>query len=261
MKTMFYILSIVWLMLIVSFFHCDFETTRKSVVSRISNTLTDRVVVNFATISRLEETWNVSLNKLNCHLHPLESIASGTRSALKAVETDKGHLLGNDCVAGNIVLAINKFRYKDSKGDPKGFISFLEKSGLPKGFLPRYRGNRLHILFDISQKLVVHYETFSKFFSTGTVSCGGLQSAILKDFTSPVDVLELQVLGLIGKFLSGLWMSKFYTSSTSQTVGHVEGISVVKSVVERIKNLVDRPLELLEMTVNFFNEDLDTDVT
>ncbi|XP_023819113.1 uncharacterized protein LOC105357363 isoform X2 [Oryzias latipes] len=165
-------------------YDCNFENIRKTMIANIKNTLTDRVAVNHATICQLEEAWGVSFNELNCHLHPLETIARSCRSTLKDAETVRGSLFGNDCIAGNIVLAVNKFRYKDGKGDPRGFVSFLERSGLPKGLLPRYRGNRLHVLFVICQQLMYHYDLFLNFFSTGTVSCGGLQSAILSDFGS-----------------------------------------------------------------------------
>ena len=73
-----------------------------------------------------------------------------------------------------LVLAINKFRYKDGRCDPKGFTSALHNAGLPKGLLPRYRGryrgNRLHIMFHICGKLVEHVDFFHKFFADGTVS-------------------------------------------------------------------------------------------
>ncbi len=79
----------------------------EKMVSHIINTMTDRVAVNHATIVRLEDTWGRSVNELNCHLHPLEIIASSLRSALKNTETEPGKLFGKDCVAGNIVLAMN----------------------------------------------------------------------------------------------------------------------------------------------------------
>ena len=64
----------------------DFETCRCRMVDHIKNTMTDRVV-NHNTISRLEETKGKSLNKLNCLLHPLDTIASMCRSAMKASGT------------------------------------------------------------------------------------------------------------------------------------------------------------------------------
>ena len=75
--------------------------------------------VNHAAIRKVNENWGKTLNELNCHLHPLDTIASSCRSTLKVLETCKGHLFGKDCFAGNIVLQINKLRYKDGKGYPK----------------------------------------------------------------------------------------------------------------------------------------------
>ena len=58
----------------------------------------------------------------------------------------------NDCFAANIVLQMNKMWYKDSKGDPRGFKSFLDSEKLPHGFILRYCGNQLHVLFHICGK-------------------------------------------------------------------------------------------------------------
>ncbi len=135
------------------FNNADFNNVRNNVIRNIKNTLTDRVFANHAAISKLEESWSTSFNELNCHLHSLESMASKSRSALKYLESEKGNVFGNDCIAANLVVAINKFRYKNSKVDPKGFLAFLEQEDLPKGIIPRYRGNRLHVLFLICGRL------------------------------------------------------------------------------------------------------------
>ena len=174
------------------------------------------------------------LNELNCNLHPLDTIATSCRSALKSLVTQRGQLYGNDCIAGNIVLQINKFRYKDGKGDPKGFTTFLCDSVLPRGLIPRYRGNRLHILFHICGKLVEHHQTLNEFFNSGTVSCGGLQSSLKKDFQNGVAVLEMQVLGILGKTLTRPWMKTFYTAADVQ-VAHVEVIPIVRQISKELK--------------------------
>ena len=54
----------------------------------------------------------------------------------------RAKLPGKDCMAANIILGVDKQRYNDGKGDPRGFIDFIEKHHLPKGLVPRYRGNR-----------------------------------------------------------------------------------------------------------------------
>ncbi|XP_065670404.1 uncharacterized protein LOC136088986 [Hydra vulgaris] len=123
----------------------------------ISNTMSDRVTVDHATITKLNAFWQKSLNELNCHLHPLDTITSACKSSLQALETSKGKLFGRDCFGANIVVQLNKLRYKDGKGNPKSFVTFLNEHGLPRGLIPRYRGNRLHILFHMCGILVHHY--------------------------------------------------------------------------------------------------------
>ena len=81
----------------------EYEHCRSTLIKNISNTMTDRVAVNHCTIQKLEETWGKSLNELNCHLHPLDTVASSCRSALELLETVKGQLFGKDCLAGNLV--------------------------------------------------------------------------------------------------------------------------------------------------------------
>ena len=202
-----------------------FEDTRQTIINHISNTMTDRAAVNHATIQRLERNWNKKLNELNCHLHPLDTVAISVQTSLRANEPPGPvkKLYGTDCVASNLILAINKFRYKDGKGDPKGFANALDSAGLPRGLLPRYRGNRLHVMFHIAGKLHEHEGFFRKLFEEATVTCGGLQASILHNFKSPVTQVELQVLGLIGKLLSGPLMTKFYRSSSTEECSHVGG--------------------------------------
>ncbi|KAG1714177.1 hypothetical protein GQR58_001809 [Nymphon striatum] len=65
----------------------DYQETRRIVIGNISNTMTDRAIVNYATIELLNEYWNITLNELNCHLHPLDTFASTCRSTLKCILT------------------------------------------------------------------------------------------------------------------------------------------------------------------------------
>jgi hypothetical protein len=238
------------------YMNLDYEACRRCMIANIANTMTDCAAVNHATIVRVCEIWGKTLNELNCHLHPLDTIASAARSALKELENGKGKLFGRDCIAGNIVVQMNKFRFKDGKGDPRGFVNFLDDEGLPRGLIPRYRGNRLHILFHICGKYVEHYDRFVHFLQTATASCGGLQTSILADFASDVARDEMSVLGLIGKLLSGPWMTKFYTAPEKQ-VSHVEGITIVRDVLKTLKAYVANPELVLTTKTDFFRNPLD----
>ena len=126
-------------------------------IDNISNTMTDRCASNGAAIRLVNEVWEKELNELNCHLHPLDSIASACRTTLKKLQDTSGFLFGKDCLAASIVLQMNKMRYKDGKGDPRGFTCFVDNHGLPRGLIPRYRGNRLHVLFLICGRFIEHH--------------------------------------------------------------------------------------------------------
>ncbi|XP_041459631.1 uncharacterized protein LOC121411152 [Lytechinus variegatus] len=172
----------------------NLNEAKDTMVANITNTLTDRCASNHAAIRQVNSEWGKTLTELNCHLHPLDTIATAVRSALKQHEESRGRVYGKDCVAGNIVVQMNKMRYKCGKGDPRGVVSFLDSKGIPRGVLPRYRGNRLHILFHISGKLIEFYDDFVELLSSGT-SCGGLRSAVLHEFKTATAKVELQVLG------------------------------------------------------------------
>ncbi|KAK2158703.1 hypothetical protein LSH36_165g04045, partial [Paralvinella palmiformis] len=145
--------------------------------------------------------------------HPLDVIASSARLALKKIDgTITCQLHGVDCFAVNAVLQMNNLRYKYGKGDIKVFVLCLVANWLHKGLIYLYRGNRLQVLFHLYVIYHQYHSIFVNFLHTCT-SCGGLRSDILKDFLSTTCRIEMQVLGLLGKLLSGPWMHRFYTSS------------------------------------------------
>ncbi len=85
------------------------------------------------------------------------------------------------------------------------------------------------VLFHICGKYVDQYDAFVRYLKSGT-ACGGLRAAILHDFDTDTAELEMQVLGLFGKLLTGPWMEMFYTSAESD-ISHVDGIDIIKKVI------------------------------
>ena len=108
----------------------EFQTVRINIIDNISNCMMDRVAANHAAIVLVNEAWHKTINELNCNLHPLNTIASSSRSALRQLETSSGKLFGKDCFDDNIVVQMDKLRYKDGKGDPRGLKSFLDSEDL-----------------------------------------------------------------------------------------------------------------------------------
>ena len=73
-----------------NFHHAEYQDFSRKITENISNTTTDRVAVNHAAIQRINENWDKSLNEINCHLHPLDTIASYCHAAIKPLETGRG---------------------------------------------------------------------------------------------------------------------------------------------------------------------------
>lgn len=237
----------------------DETVIHQQMIRNTANTMTDRCASNHAAVHLIEEDWQKNLNELYCHVHPLDSIASAVRTSLKQNEKTMNFerkVFGYDCASANVILAFNKLRYKMGKGDPTGFILFLHENNLPLLLLPRYRGNRLHIMFHIAGVLYHYHEKFLSFLNQGS-ECGGLRSSLRADFSLEIVRIELQVIGLLGKLLSGPWMEVMYRSSSNQ-ISYLDAISEIQGVVSVMK-AISSPLNLLATKTDFFGRQLNSD--
>jgi hypothetical protein len=151
---------------------------------------------------------------------------------------------------------VNKMRYKDGKGDPRGFINFLREAKLPASLLPRYRGNRLHVLFEYCRIFLIHRTLLQAYFdgAYGGASVGKLRNSISIDFSSPQGLLEFVSLNIIGQLLSAPWMAAFYRSAEKQHT-YAEAVGIVKRVLAELKS-VKEPIQLLSRTTDFFSHPL-----
>ncbi|XP_065643398.1 uncharacterized protein LOC136075085 [Hydra vulgaris] len=233
-----------------------YDESRRLVISNISNTMSDRVSVNHLTITKVNKIWAKNLNELNCHLHPLDTIATSCRLAMKSLKIETCQLFGYDCMAVKVVLAMNKMRFKDVKGDPQGFVNFLDNNELPRGIIPRYRGNRLHILFHTCFVFVKHYTKFMNFLTIGAVKRKTLQKILRDAFCNTTAVKQMCVLALFGKILTGPWMTTFYVSSESATFDHVGGIAIIKKLVQTVEDCKCNPAAIFCRETDFFGNTL-----
>lgn len=67
--------------------------------------------------------------------------------------------------------------------------------------------------------------------------------------------VEMQVLGLLGKFLTGPWMTKFYTGADDQT-DYIKCIEIIKETVQNLKDQLHSPAEFLTRTTDLFGNQL-----
>ena len=66
-----------------AYYKLEIADVRKKLMGKIMSTLTDRPSVNHAAVVKLNSILEKELFKLNCHLHPLDGIASEIRKALQ----------------------------------------------------------------------------------------------------------------------------------------------------------------------------------
>ena len=127
---------------------------------------------------KLNDMWNktIPLIETNCHLHPLDSIATIVKNMMAKYQNPE-HV---ECLAATTIHKLSKLRFKDSKGDPKGFMMFLTNKKLPLSILPRYVGNRLNILFVTAEVLTVHRGSILEYLDT--VTCEKFKKEIKRYF-------------------------------------------------------------------------------
>ena len=84
-----------------------------------------------------------------------------------------------------------------------------------------------------------------------------MHSLVMTLWMTLLTVVELQVLGLLGKLLTVPWMSKFHTSAVTSEIHHIEGIDIVRTVIEKLKEQLAAPLGVLTARHDFFGNPLD----
>ena len=93
-------------------------------------------------------------------------------------------------------LPLVSIRYKMNSGDPAGFKTFLRLSDISTGIIPRYVGNRLHILFH-SAGVIVQLKGFLLMFLSEYCKENPFRIALLQELQQPVIIVQLRVLGKI----------------------------------------------------------------
>lgn len=248
--------SIEHLARVFSDFHeLEFKHVYQTMCDHVACSMTDRAAANHAAIRIVNEQLGKSIIEVNCHLHPLDTITSKCKSVLLSMESQKSKLYGTGCLAEKIVLALNKMRYKDGKGDPHGFRVFLQDHHLPQSLLARYRGNRLHVLFKLAATHITYYDEIKLYLTTRCLNTSTLKSALIEDFCTPSAYLQLKCLAVLGKLLTGPWMKRFYRNN--HELHHMDAFVAIKGCFERVKELASQEVIHLEsLTVDFFGEDL-----
>ena len=233
------------------FHNLEPNDVRKEIISKFTSTITDRCAVNHAVKKRIEELLGIGLLELNCNVHPLDGLASTSRTTLAVIDKEwsiDSLVFGHQCKAGNLIYGLSKLRYKMGVGDPAGLKQFLKKEGIHSGTIRRYVGNRFHLIFHMAGITFYIRNIFIKFLQES--SKNALKTALLPDLQNPKILVQLRVLGLFGKVLTGPWMRIFY--SNKEHLAHLNSIQLVERALSALESYEESPLEILKATSDVF---------
>ena len=211
------------------------EETHAIMVSNISSSITDRASVNAKTLKVLQQRWGTIITTTYCHLHPLETLSRNALSCLKAFDTvtyDK--LYAGTSTADKLLLAIDKWRYSDSSGEPRTFLSFMKSRNISRGTWARTRGNRLHVKLRNAEVCVKYYTELKCYFTHHTTRDSVFKNTILEALSTDVATHQLTALAIFSLILSRPWMKKLYVAHGTDLT-HVGAFKKVKTVIDNLK--------------------------
>ena len=238
----------------------DLHTVKSTMISSLSSTISDRCSVNHCVIEILKTDLDLDLLELNCNVHPLDGLAHKSRQVLKKVDANlevNSELFGNDCRAANVIFALSKMRYKQGKGDPAGFKFFMKQENIRRGLIVRYVGNRLHVLFHLAGIFFMLSGQLQLYLDKYCQNTTNLKTALQKDLRHPIIIMQLQCLGLLGKFLTGPWMREFYANASKRI--NLEMIPLMHKCMSSLTDLKNNPLQMLTSRRDVFQNTLEPD--
>ena len=215
--------------------HCEaLDKVSDTMIENIHNVMTD----NQAAVRLINNQWGKKLNHLYCHLHLLDTIATEVKKCLRRLEedTEARQLSKSGCVIEQIMNALDKLRYADNIGDPRGFKIHLLKNGLKRGVLQSIRGNRLHLFF---QQCEVHHRNkavFNKYLHSSCPKNIDNLHRIQHDYNMSMASDQLQAAGIISQLVSRPWMYRFYRNA-ERSFTFVDALTQVKTVVRSLEDL------------------------
>ena len=211
-------------------------------LTKVSNTMTDRVIVNKAIDRGLEEIKGGKLNSFRCSVHPLDTIHKQSDKFVKAheltltFEKDGKYPFqkGGESKTQATLRCVDKLFHDSAAGLPKELPHYLKSKGVKGGenssLYPRWVGNRFNIFF-VNAGLLYQYNGLIQEFQTKYIKPrNGLHHAVFNMLSQGKIQHILRALGLVNKFLTGPWM---------EWQGTRQGILATSQVFTRVLDRLD----------------------
>ena len=151
----------------------------------------------------------------------------------------------------NFIIAMNKMRFKQGKGDPSGF---MRQNNIKPSIIIRYVGNHFHVMFHLAGVLYYLREKLLIYLDKSCNNTTTLRTSLLKDLRNMNILLQLHALGIIGKMVTGPWMHELYTNAG---ISNLDSINYIKMCLENLNALKESPLMMLQAKTDTFGVSLD----
>ena len=190
----------------------------RKMCDNIRNIMTDRAPVNHATVNELNYRWGNKIHVLYCHLHHLETISRNVLSSLKKFGTS---------LADKVILGLDKMRYNDGCGDPKGFKAYLIRKEIPQNAIVRCRGNRLHVKLRNAESCVKYKHEILEYLKENCLRNTTFKKTIVDALETEITQNHLRALVIFSNILSKPWMKTLYLEENNKLT-HWEAFNIVK---------------------------------
>lgn len=235
-----------------------------NLLSRVSNTMTDRHVVNSVVDRHLETAKGSSLHKLRCFMHPLDSFHKVCEKVLKEKEnvpkdkyTQNPYTHRGESMTQAFIRCVSKLFHDVSVAVGQDLINYLRSTGFQtrkENPFQRWVGSKFNILFESAKTAYVYSPSILQFLSKVSQSRNPVSVSILNFLKGAECNRELKCLGVIEVYFTGPW--ERLAKNEDLTILDVN--EYLNNAVQQLQQWIETPKPLLTSHgQNCFGQDID----
>ena len=171
-------------------------------------------------------------------MHPIDTITSTVMKCIETMEDSSGsQLTYAGCMAKKLIHAMDRMRFKDTFGDPRGFRTYLAKHGKRIGHIERAHGNRIHLYFHLSELYLRDRDMLMYYLENHSFLAAEFREQLIYNYKMKATTDSLRAMAIISRTVSASWVKKFYRPKETAFT-QAEAYSQIVKVIETIDNWI-----------------------
>lgn len=230
-----------------------------NLLTNVTNTMTDRHVVNTSVDNQLETAKGGEINKFRCFMHPLDSFQKECDKAIKKLEhpnLQKKYVNApfphrGESMTQALIRCIDKLFHDQSIAIGEDLRNFLRSCGHDGKFL-RWVGNKFNILFNNAYSAFLYKDYILTFLTKVKESQNRASLAVANMLKGQDCDVQLRCLGIISIFITGPWEREAMKDNNI-----LDTNNLVRQADIRLKEWIEDPTPLLiGHTSNCFGDEI-----